>query len=196
MDIFVASTSFHKTTPTREAGQEVFPNMEIHVEGKPTKSGVNAEPVTTEADDETLRGACNRMDDLINIIGETRYDLLVAIENGIKQVKVNDRVAWFDFAWIVVQDAQRNRYYANSIGIEIPADIVEEARLIIPEEKRFGFQNTTIGDIIARRGLGTSTGPHAALTSYLLTRSDLLGEGFKTILGILFLQLSTKNLNS
>lgn len=195
MDFFVASTSEHKTLATEtavcEASQviEMLKLKDVNVIGKKTKSGVNAQPETTPQDNETLRGACNRMDDLKKIIGKTRYDLLIAFENGIESKIINGRTVWYDYCWVVVEDAEGKRYYAHSAGIEIAPDIVDEAR-------RRGFETTTIGDIIAERASPDTdpTNPHSNLTSHTVERLDLLKETVQTILSKLYTTILQKNI--
>lgn len=176
MDIFVASTSAHKLAAVREASTEVFPHDELRVKGMKAASEINEQPVGHE---ETVRGALNRLKNLKQVIGSTRYNMLISMENGIFPVKIGDRQAWFDLGWVVVEDANGNQCFAHSTGIEFEAQFVEQA-------ERKGFQTTTVGSIIAERTGADGTDPHAYLTAGKVGRSDMLQQTLKTALGQLF----------
>lgn len=183
MKIFVASTSAHKLAAVKEASGEVFPDGELDVQGAKAASEINEQPVGHE---ETLRGALNRLRNLKRIVGDTRYDLLVSMENGIFPVQIDNRQAWFDLGWVVVEDAYGNQRFAHSTGIEFDATAVEEAR-------RRGFEKTTAGSIIAERTGADATDPHAHLTGGKVPRSDMLKQSLKTALGQLLQNKSSSD---
>ena len=173
MDIFVASTSAHKLSAVKEASVEVFPDAQINVQGAKAASEINEQPV---GHDEILRGALNRLKNLKVIIGGTRYDLLISMESGIFLVQIDDRQAWFDLGWVVVEDIHGNKRFAHSAGIEFDARDVQEAQ-------QRGFDKTTVGSIIAEHTSADSTDPHAYLTGGKVSRSDMLKQTLKTALG-------------
>lgn len=173
MNIFVASTSAHKLSAVKAASADVFPDATLNVQGAKAASEINEQPVGHK---ETLRGALNRLKNLKGIIGDTRYDLLVSMENGIFPVQIEDRQAWFDLGWVVVEDAKGNQRFAHSTGIEFDASAVQEAQ-------RRGFDKTTAGSIIAERTGADSTDPHAYLTGGKVLRSDMLRQTLKATLG-------------
>jgi len=125
---------------------------------------------------ETLLGASNRMKNLKQVMGNTRFDILVSIENGIFPVQIEDRQAWFDLGWIIVEDVNGTRRFSHSTGIEFDAQYVEEAR-------RRGFEKTTVGSIIAEHRGIDSTDPHSPLTTGNVSRAAILKQALKAAFG-------------
>lgn len=177
MEIFVASTSECKLEAVKNASKEMYPDVVVNVHGRKASSGINEQPVGHE---ETVQGALNRLKSLKDIIGQTRYDLLVAFENGIFAVTIGGQETWFDLGWVVVEDVDGNQAFACSTGMEFPVGDVEEAR-------QRGFSRSTVGSVIAERTGADSADPHSYLTKQTVTRADMLGQSLKTALGqILF----------
>ena len=112
----------------------------------------------------------------------SRYDVLLAFQNGIFSLREGDQTHWFDLAWVVAEDAEGNQSFAHSTGIEFDASDVEKAR-------KKGFETTTVGSIIAERTQGDPTDPHFPLTNEVLSRSSILREALKAAIG----QLLTKS---
>jgi len=173
MEIFVASTSKHKLEAVNNVANTLFPESKPKIEGRKTASEINEQPVGHE---ETVRGALNRLENLKKVIGETRYDILVALENGIFPIKIREREAWFDLACVVVEDAEGNQSFAHSTGVEFDAQTVEEAR-------KKGFETTTVGSLIAERTGADSTDPHSYLTNQIVSRREMLEQALKTAMG-------------
>lgn len=178
MKIFVASTSVHKLEPVNKGAIEVFSGLGISVDGRKAASEVNEQP---EGYEETLLGAFNRLKNLRNIIKGTRYDLLVAFENGIIPMKIQKQLRWFDLGYVVVENEHGNQSIAHSPGVEFNIVDVEEA-------KRRGFDRTTVGAVMAERLGIDPADPHAYLTSGIVPRSEMLRQSFKSALGNLINQ--------
>lgn len=174
MRIFLGSTSKHKLTAITEAASEVFPDEhDLVVQTFQVSSDINEQPVGLE---ETLQGARNRLKNLKTIIGDARYDLLVAMENGIFPVYVDGKELWFDLGWVVLEDPTGFPIYTNSSGIQVNTEYVEIAR-------SRGFSTTTVGSISAERSAAERTDPNAFLTAGHVTRTNMLKQACKVALG-------------
>ncbi len=152
--VLVASNSQIKLDAVREAFEGPF---RAQVDGRGSKSLVSEQPVGM---DETMKGAHNRLSQILQIPG---YDYYVSIENGLEPLWG----AWFDFAFVLIQDSKGVARVAKSAGVVFPEDCVEEAR------KR-GFETTTAGMIVAERYGGNETDPHHTLTG--VRRKKLLAQ--------------------
>jgi non-canonical (house-cleaning) NTP pyrophosphatase len=172
MKAFLGSSSGHNLTAVKEVLVPVFKTVDLA--GKKVNSGINAQPVGL---DETLQGALNRLKDLKRMIGDTRYDLLAAFENGITSVILKDgKDIWFDLAWTVVEDSQGNVSFAPSTGVQIDNQIVNEMFCR-------GQEKVTIGDILAEKYGCHPADPHELLTDKLLNRSVILQQSLQSALG-------------
>jgi non-canonical (house-cleaning) NTP pyrophosphatase len=178
MKIAVASTSVHKLEAVQLACNEVFgPGVEI--QGFKANSGVNEQP---NGQAETLLGAENRLAHLIQLIGQTQYDLRVAMEGGIFSIGEGDAERIFDCGWVVASDAGGLVARGTCTGLEYPKDAVAEARTR-------GFKTTTVGTVLQERGAITDgTDTHASLTNGVLTRAHVLHVGLLSALGQLLRQ--------
>jgi len=181
MDIFVASTGEQKLNSVRQACEYVFPDKHLNVGGQRAKSSINEQP---EGFEEIIKGALNRLKDLKKIIAGIRYDLLVAIENGIYSVKTDGKEEWFDLAWIVIEDDRGNQHYGHSIGIEFPEAAVAEAR-------RRGFDTTTVGAVLSEWEQSNSKDPQSRLTSFIKNRESILEESIRIVLTQFLPNIST-----
>lgn len=173
MNIFVASGSIHKISAVRDGTAEMFPGTALDVRGIKVPSDINEQPVGHE---ETIQGALNRLENMREVIGETRADLLVAIENGIFSVELFGKPTWFDLGWVVVEDADGNHCLAHSTGIRVYEDDVDEA-------ERRGFATTTVGSIYAARTGADATDPNVHSTNVHVSRAEMLKQAFKTAFG-------------
>jgi inosine/xanthosine triphosphatase len=141
MRIVVASKSRVKLEAVRDAlgGVEVV--------GVATNSGVPEQPLG----DETVMGARNRAADAMRLVPGA--DLYVAIENGIffEDGQYIDR----SVVVVIADDGAEGLEYSR--GVELPREIVEEARMI-------GFDTMTVGRALAERGIvARHDDPHADL---------------------------------
>jgi non-canonical (house-cleaning) NTP pyrophosphatase len=174
MDIFVASTSIHKIAATEQAATKAYPGVSIAVHGLKASSGINEQPVGNE---ETLQGACNRLACIRGALqGQTRYDILVAMENGIFPVVLDGKQTWWDAGWVVVEDVGGNRGIASTTAVRLPDEDVRIA-------KERGFATTTVGSVIAERSGADGTDPHAHLTGGLMKRVSSLEQALLAALG-------------
>ncbi|MDQ7814761.1 MAG: DUF84 family protein [Patescibacteria group bacterium] len=114
-----------------------------------------------------LAGARNR----VLFTAESCPDVpCIGIENGIVR-------AWnvhLDVACIAVLLPDGSWHYSSTPGIEIPEDVVKQA-----QER--GFDNTTIGDILAEIHGCDNCDPHVLLTNGRLRRADLLAQGLYAV---------------
>jgi non-canonical (house-cleaning) NTP pyrophosphatase len=151
----------------------------IDVKGFKARSSVNEQPYGQA---ETLLGAENRLRHLLELIGETHYDLRVAMEGGVFPLGEGGGERYFDCGWVVASDASGLLTRGTCTGVEYPKDAVLEARAR-------GFETTTIGTVLQERGLITDgTDTHASLTCGVLTRTHVLHVGLLSALGQLLQQ--------
>lgn len=144
MKIVLASTSKVKEEACKKAFAAIA-GVEIICVKAP--SGVNEQPV----DDETLRGAFNRIAFARNAVPDA--DLYVSIENGI----FNENGAFVDRAVVTIAKKGEEPVVFYSDGVAFPKACVEEAR------KR-GFETTTVGRIMEEWGIvAKHDDPHADL---------------------------------
>ncbi len=172
MNIAVSSTSPHKVGAVREASEGIF-MPELHIQGFKVASGVNEQPYGQE---ETLQGARNRMARLVELVGDTRFDLFVSMEGGVFPVMNNGQESHFDCGWVIARDAEGNEGVGTCTGVEYSSADVEEAR-------RRGFDTTTIGSVIAERAPADATDTHDFLSGGVLKRADVLRVGLLAAIG-------------
>lgn len=172
MEIFVASTSPHKIAATREAAVIAYPGT-LHVVGYKAASEINEQPVGQA---ETLLGANNRMRNLKVMIGGTRYDVLIAMENGINEIPSDQGGIWMDTGLVIAEDMNGRRGIAQCIGVPFETMDVDEAR-------RNGFETTTVGSVYAKRKGTEATDPHRGLTNGLVTRMEGLKQAVLAAIG-------------
>ncbi len=165
INVGVTSENTDKLKPTHSAFDKLFDDM-IAVFGFKCQSFVNEQP---ENDEETTRGAKNRLEHFINTQSVPKYDYIVSYESGIRHVSEIDQ--WFDFVWVIVHDCKTGkRSYAFGQGIQFPTKYVLEA-------KRLGFEKYTVGSIIANNNIGVNASdPHSYLTGGRVKRADLLEQ--------------------
>ncbi len=178
MDIFVASTSEHKIGATRDAAKIAFHGKTLNIKGHKAASGINEQPIGNE---ETLQGAFNRLTNLKTVIGGTRYDLLVAMENGLFVVNMNGTDMWIDSGWVIAQDADGRQAIAQTAGVPFPTADVEIARAE-------GFATVTAGSVIARQPGVDGTNPHGYLTNSLVHRTETLKQAILAAMGQIQMQ--------
>ena len=92
--VVVASTNPVKINTTQNGFAKMFPSDIFEVQGISAPSEVSDQPMS---DDETLRGAMNRANNVSNLV--TEADFWVGIEDGIEEVDGELEA----FAWVVVK---------------------------------------------------------------------------------------------
>lgn len=142
MKIVIGSKSAIKLA----ACKAVFPKDKII--GVGVRSGVPEQPVSYE----TVLDALQRR---LNCIKENNNaDVYIAIENGIYEIDGK----WVDYPVVALSTRACPITVITGEGVEFPTVCVEEAR-------RRGFNNTTVGDIMAEHGIIKNTkDPHVCLT--------------------------------
>jgi len=170
--IIAGSTSEHKLNAITETFREVYPNVQIIVNGVKTASEVNEQPVGFE---EIFQGACNRLEETKRLVQEA-YDFAVGIENGVFSVETGKRAIWFDVGLVIIEDKDGRQGYGLSSGIEFPQKYVDKA-------KEAGFETTTVGEIIAKEMGGDKTDPQSILSQGLVSRREMLKQALKIALG-------------
>jgi non-canonical (house-cleaning) NTP pyrophosphatase len=201
--IGVATTSAIKLEAVKRATEHVFgrtaviasskrmsriASRAITIYGYKADSGVNEQPV---GDDETVRGAWNRISHLMRDwrrVSRDQASILISIENGIVQTPARRVVGddkslsplneWLDVAWIAVQDGESGEtFFTSSASTPCNSDVVAAAAAK-------GFDTTTVGDIMAERYPSSDTkDPHFVLTGGVTRRSDILEEALIIALG-------------
>ena len=166
--IILASTSEHKLAAVKEAFSKILDGP-ITVTIFKSDSGVAEQPVGWR---EIYRGAINRISFLGKRIKGGVYDYLVAIENGIVFLDFDKRGKWYDVGLVIIESSQGKRAVSFTAGIEMPLNLVEEAR------KR-GFSTITVGALMAKTYGGESTDPHSILTRGAVSRKSLLVQAIK-----------------
>lgn len=165
ISVGVTSENRDKLKPTHAAFDELFDDT-IAVYGYKCQSLVNEQP---ENNEETIRGAKNRLEHFINTHGVSKYDYIVSYENGVTFFPEIDQ--WFDFVWVIVHECKTGkRIYAFGQGVRFPTRYVLEA-------KRLGFDKHTVGSVIASNNAGANASdPHSFLTGGRVKRTDLLKQ--------------------
>jgi len=172
MRLLVASESPYKLAAVEEATRDIFMNSRT-VEGYSVSSGINEQPVGHQ---ETIQGATNRLNALKNQLEDTRYHLLIALENGIFSIETEDGTKWFDLAWVIVENSAGERALAHSAGVEFSKEDVEEASLR-------GFETTTVGSILAEKSSCLANDPQAYLCNEFIGRQNILAQAVRVAIG-------------
>lgn len=142
-DLFVAvsSTNPAKIAAVREAFEASFADQKVDVVALAVSSGVDEQP---KGDNETLRGAVNRTDALVEAL---EADYYVSMEGGVRRqsasVNGETREWWECFGYVVVRCPGIGESIAQTGTIQIPDEIV---RLIYDDEATLGAAMTTAFD--------------------------------------------------
>lgn len=169
----VESTSVHKVGPFREAVEEVFCNLNTHVDGESSPSEINMQPYGNK---ETLEGALNRVNNSPSKKAGNIKDVRAGMESGILPVVIGEFERYFDSAWVVLEGKSGKKYLARSSGVEFDAKFVKRA-------KEIGFDKTTVGDVMAKEGEVSPTDPPSTLTNQLVSRGRTLKHVSRIALG-------------
>lgn len=142
--------------------------LDGYVGGYAVSSGQNAEPEGFEA---ILLGAINRAENLKPLVSTEHYR--VGIENGVIRFPLYSLT--LDLAVIVVITPKGQRYFSVSPAVVFPEEMVRQA-------EQAGFEQTTVGSVIAKALGGSPKDPHSILTGGRLTRAEILAMGVKAAL--------------
>lgn len=160
MKIILGSDSPQKIEAVRLACARI--PLIAKVTGIKTNSGQNEQPVGFH---ETYNGACTRA----STAKANKTDVIaIGIESGIF-CHYKSKSVTLDIAVIVILPMEGHQIVTTSMGLVLPEKYVETAR-------RIGFQNTTVGSVIAEKLGGDTRDPHAALTDGKITRIETLTD--------------------
>lgn len=159
MKVLVASQNPVKVNAVKEAFKICF-STPADVLGVASESGVADQPATS---DETKRGAQNRVDYLLNRMGDA--DFFVGIEGGLETI--DNRLQ--AFAWIAVSDGKKHAL-GRTGSFELPPEI---ARLIA-SGLELGDAND---EVFKKENSKQKNGAVGLLTNDLLTRQQLYQHG-------------------
>lgn len=153
--IIVASKNPVKINTTHDGFARMFPEELFEVEGISAESGVSEQPLSEE---ETLRGAINRVEHISKSISDADY--WVGIEGGVKEVS-EDMEA---FAWIVVKDKKGVIGKGRTGSFILPKKVTE----LIKQ----GYELGTADDLVFKReNSKQANGAVGILTGDVLTRA-------------------------
>lgn len=154
--IVIASKNPVKIEAARIGFSQVFPGVELDVQGVSVPSGVAEQPQT---DQETLQGAQNRVEAVRALRPDADY--WAGIEGGIDRVEDGMTA----FAWIVIQDKQHTGR-ARTGAFFLPDQVV----VLINQGKELGEAD----DIVFKRtGSKTENGAIGILTNNIIDRTSL-----------------------
>ncbi|KKP36966.1 MAG: hypothetical protein UR28_C0035G0017 [Candidatus Peregrinibacteria bacterium GW2011_GWF2_33_10] len=172
MDIFVTSENGHKIAAARQATTEIF-NTSTNITGIKSDEGFDEQ---IEGMDKILDSAFMRNSNLKRIISNTRYDLILAIQEGSHTVMINGKEHTFNTAWVVAEDSDGNQAMCHSTGAEFPQEYVTKAR-------ERGFKTTTITSVMVEGTHKDPTDPYPPLTNNIVSREDVLCQTIKATIG-------------
>ncbi|UJF19726.1 inosine/xanthosine triphosphatase [Vibrio sp. SS-MA-C1-2] len=111
-NIVVSSLNPAKFSAVEAAFKQVFPDIELNIEGVSVNSGVPDQPMNNE---ETLLGANNRVDNAI--LAKPNADFYVGLEGGIDNQTT--------FAWMVIESATKKRSQSRSASLPLPPKAID-----------------------------------------------------------------------
>ncbi len=168
-NIILGSTSNYKLESIKKACINL--GLSFNVLGIKTKSGQNEQPFGV---DETFAGALARAKS-----AQEAYPLEIAIgiESGIISTNKPKAIS-LDLA-IIVLLFKEQMIVTTSNGMVFPQKYVNAA-------KRKGFQNVTVGSVVASKIGGDATDPHSILSNGALSRQETLVKAIEVSLRLLF----------
>lgn len=135
--VIIGSKNPVKVEVARQAFEQVFPNEEFEFIGYSAISNVSDQP---KSDEETLRGAYNRIDD-----GKEKFpdaDFWVSQESGI----IDDVIQMFETSYVVIASKEGVVGRAKAASFEIPKPIADSIRkgmeLGPAADEMFGVSNS------------------------------------------------------
>lgn len=154
--ILVASKNPVKINAALKGFQKVFPGSKFKVKGISINSDVKDQPMS---DEETLRGARNRVNKAIKKY--TEYDYFVGIEGGAEEIEKELTT----FAWVVIRSGKK-------IGKGKTATFLlpQKATKLIRKGKELG---DAMDQIFNKKNIKHKSGAIGLLTDNLITRTQL-----------------------
>lgn len=160
--VIVASTAQQKLDAAANA-------LNATVHGENVASLVSDQPIGL---DETMRGAKNRMGQLLDTDAVNDADLAVAMENGLVKCLDGDFETWLDIAVVIVRDLKNEKEsVASSVGVQFPTTA-------IADWAEAGAEGT-VGEILADELKCDKQDPHVALTKGAFKRAALLEQAIR-----------------
>ncbi|HTQ61412.1 MAG TPA: inosine/xanthosine triphosphatase [Candidatus Solibacter sp.] len=103
---------------------KLLPDGDFEVIGLEVESGVSPTPSCT---DELMRGARQRVEELVRVARETRqpWRYFIGLEGGLEVLQDDRSRRVFLESWAYVSDGTRG-YYGRSGGIELPDELAHE----------------------------------------------------------------------
>lgn len=154
--VVIASTNPVKINATIEAFSEAFKEFSFDYESKSVLSGVKSQP---DSEDETLKGALNRIDNLTVEVPDADY--WVAIEGGISHID-NDILV---FDWAVVRSSSLEGR-GRSSSFFLPQKVVEVV-------KKGNGVGTSSDLVFGETNLKQKNGVVGVLSNNLFTRTSV-----------------------
>jgi len=154
--VVVASKNPVKVQTSLEAFQMFFPDEEFEVEGLSVSSNVSKQPLS---DEETLRGAINRVDAVFHHVQNA--DFWVGIEGGVEE-KGGEMEA---FAWVVVR-SRTTVGKGKTATFLLPKPVIK----LIREGKELGEADDIIFHTTNSK---QGTGAVGLLTGNVINRTEL-----------------------
>lgn len=152
IDIHLASLSPIKNEATQKAFQGMFNPLHPHVINHPSQSLVSEQPF---GEDETIKGANNRLQSIMADLPMNDEGVYIAIENGIRYVETEDE--YIDFAYIIVYHKGMKYTHSQDCCI-IPASVIDAM-----QKDEHGHFNEIWGEAAKRMNLcQDSKNPHQA----------------------------------
>lgn len=154
--VIVTSKNPVKINATRKAFESMFPHQQFEVQGASVPSNVSNQPMT---DEETLRGAVNRVNNAKEALPDADY--WVGIEGGIQERgEVMDT-----FGWMVIANKDR-QVETRSSSFPLPPKVAEGVR----SGKELGL---VIDEFFKKHNSKQGSGAIGSLTEDKMTRTDL-----------------------
>jgi len=154
--VVVASTNPVKISATELGITQMFVGEKFEVRGVSAKSEVSDQPMTEE---ETLRGANNRVNNLSKI--EPDADYWIGIEGGLEKTSGEEMEV---FAWIVIKSRDGKVGKGRTGSFFLPQKMIQ----LIEEGKELGEADDIVfGKVNSKQANGTV----GALTQDVITRT-------------------------
>jgi len=154
--IIIASKNPVKIDSTQVGFAKMFKDEIFEIEGLSVESGVSDQPMSEE---ETLKGATNRVNNVSNLSPEADY--WVGIEGGSKVVGEGMET----FAWVVIKSKNEMVSQGRTASFYLPKEIVALVRE--------GMELGEADDIVFKRtNSKQANGAVGILTGDVLTRAD------------------------
>ena len=155
MKFYVGSTNEVKVSAVKEIIKDYAHLEDAAVEGVKTDSGVSDQPMS---DDETLRGATNRANNVSNLAIDADY--WVGIEGGLEQINGEMEA----FAWVVVKSKNGKLGRGRTGSFFLPKKVAE----LIKQGMELGDADDIVFGVTNSKQINGAVG---ILTRDVLTRT-------------------------